>query len=577
MPSYRQKGEVLGDMRTKLLYVPRRYGVRKHEYRARHTFTPPLGTSILTAALREEGFAVDQDDLNARVFFRNWDARPRVKHDMALFDDLSRIRAFMKTGSDPELEDEADRILALTQLRGYDVVGLSASGQHNVSALGAAVVIAKLIKERFGSTIILGGLDKGDCPLPFSSLQDCAFIDFIVSGYGEAALLNLADALEHGTLGSYRLDGISWKGMHAGKGEPPYHQSRMPFHVPVFDGLPLNLYRYHPLREFSLSEAGHLMSRKRVLMLPYYFMTGCPYNCAFCGESANPGYRIKPVEQIVEDLLLLNQQYGARHFLFLNNMINPTKCFARNLSSALIKSGLDIRWSDCAHLGQLDRGLIEELKKAGAVRLIFGLETASERLLERMNKRFTLEQASAVLKLSHHAGIWNEVEVVCGLPQERESDIEATERFILNHAEYINHCNPNRFQLKKSAMLKNPARFGIRAVRPLRDDGYHAYGFDECGGLRWNYKRAQIQQSYERMELTMGQRFVGHKGMRFYRSNHNLPFLFYLYDLFDDKRDVEAVIHDGWDARRGYGPHATDRLEGYMYGAVQHLVSRVAR
>jgi len=391
-------------------------------------------------------------------------------------------------------------------------------------------------------------------------------------------LLNVCHALENNRLGEYRLDGVISEFRIAGRGEPPFHQGMQGFYIPYFGGLPLHLYRYHPLREFSREEAGHLMSRRSVLMLPYYFMVGCPFNCAFCGESYDDAYRVKPIEEIVEDLKALKKKYRANHFFFLNDMVNPSREFAARFSRALIEADLDVRWSDCAHFGPLDKELIFQLREAGAVRLIYGLESGSERLLRYANKHFTLQHASNVLRWSHEAGIWNEIEIICGLPYEEDRDINATAKFIGENLAYINYCHPNRFQLKRSRFLKTPERFGLSNVSPVNHE-YHYYRFDEVRGLDWEEKELQIQRSYEMVESVVGEQLIGSKGMHLYESDQNLPFLFYLYDLLDTKSEVEAVIHDRWNAR---APPARIRSRGLpfrsriyeAYHAARRLVAR---
>ncbi len=564
-------------MRIKLLYVPRLYGVNKHEYRDMHSFCPPLGISLLTAALTEKGFSADQDDLNAKVFFENWDARPKVKYSLEGFDDIRRIRCFLERGGDTELEEGASRMLSLTRLRGYDLVGLSTCGQHNFSTVGVALVMGKIIKQQHGSTIVIGGIDPS-YPIPSDELVKHFFIDFLVQGHGDTALLNLCHALQEEQLGRFRLDGVASTIKLDGITDPPYPQGMQGFYVPQFEGLPMHLYRYHPLREFNRDEIHHLVSRKYVLMLPYYFLVGCPFNCAFCRESYTHAYQIKPTDEIIEDLTGLKRKYRAQHFFFLNDMINPSREFAQEFSQALIDADLDIRWSDCAHFGPLDKKLLAQLRMAGAVRLIFGLESGSARLLRHVNKHFTLQHAGDVLKWSHDAGIWNEVEVVCGLPTETEEDVEATGKFLTTHLDYINYCHPNRFQLKQSQFTKTPGRFGLKQISPVEHD-YHSYRFDEIGGLKWEEKEKQIQRSYELIEGVVGKYLVGTKGIRLYRSNQNLPLLFYLYDLLGNKRDVEAVIHDKWGEKRPSVRTVRGRssLSGSVCGAYHRVRRMIAR
>jgi radical SAM superfamily enzyme YgiQ (UPF0313 family) len=71
-------------------------------------------------------------------------------------------------------------------------------------------------------------------------------------------------------------------------------------------------------------------------------------------------------------------------------------------------------------------GLLAKLRRAGAIRPVWGLETASPRLQQLIHKGLDLKEVEQVLQWSHEAGIYNAVQIIAGLPTERDEDIEAT-------------------------------------------------------------------------------------------------------------------------------------------------------
>ena len=535
-------------MKVKLLFVPRLYGTEKHEYTSEHTCTPPLGIPTISSVLKNHGHIVDQDDLDARVFFHPPSQGAGKGFDLAGFDDRGRIEAFLSSGRDEELEALADRLLAHTDLDGFDLVGLSLVGQHNFSALGSALVMAKRIKERKGALVVIGGLDDHDCLLPFDRIVAFEPIDFAITGYGGEPLLNLIYALENDLFNKICLERVSYRNKE--HQDIPHYYRIGPdcFFRPDFDGLPLDLYRYETARHFpELVQEG--AKEGPVLVLPYVFTFGCPHRCAFCSEAIDKDFEMKPVDKVVTDLEALRRRYGTRYFFFLNTNINPTYKYAEAFADEVSRRGLDIMWSCCAQFRNMDERLLEKLRRAGAVRLIFGLETASPRLLEFIRKGFTVDAARRLLGEAHRLGIWNEIELISGLPHERDEDVDATVRFIHENAHAINYCNNNRFILKKSWLLHDPARFGLANVSRIEEpeegdeEGLFLHRFDEVGGLGWEEKKGQILAAFDRVNSAVSRVIFESKGIRYYRSNQSLALLFYLYSTRSGKGEIESIVH----------------------------------
>ena len=87
------------------------------------------------------------------------------------------------------------------------------------------------------------------------------------------------------------------------------------------------------------------------------------------------------------------------------------------------------------------------MRKAGCIKLAYGIESASPRMLEYIDKRITQEQASKIIRETHEAGIWVGLNLITGMPTEKEEDIEATINFLKEHNKYINEFSPSHFSL----------------------------------------------------------------------------------------------------------------------------------
>ncbi len=542
-------------MRIKLLYPPkiddRIVGARFGKL----SRVPLISLPVLKSFLQEHGFEVDQDDLDVKVHEDNKSGGEEQKVDMALFLDRERIVDFLRSGSSEELEAQGRRILAKTDYRDYDMVGFSIINEWNFSAIASALVLAKLIRDETGALIAVGGSDVGGI-MDWLDLEDAIrFVDFLCMTPRHYEILDVLLALrkqkspfsdkgfmnENQYISSYAQDyppvifGSRTRHLEEHVSYYSYqlglHDSRAMFPGPDFTGLPIDHYRitFDDLdREFGTNHP--------FLILPYYFMLGCPFNCAYCRSSATEDkFVLKRVNHNVDDLESLAEQFGTSFFMFLNPEVNPTRKATRAFLQEMAARDVKILWSDCATFANLDSETLEQLYGAGARRLIFGAETASPRLLKYVGKRTTVEKMEETLKRSHELGIWNEVEIICGLPHETDEDIRMTQDFLGRNSDYIDWVHLHKFKLLYSKLLKYPDRYGIENIRQKPDPRYPGKAFDEVGGLAWEAKDRQIEESYRILhQLTVD--LLHDRGYN--SSDESFIRLFALFSRIDDKSKV---------------------------------------
>jgi radical SAM superfamily enzyme YgiQ (UPF0313 family) len=231
--------------------------------------------------------------------------------------------------------------------------------------------------------------------------------------------------------------------------------------VPRYDGLPLGHY-------FSMVETPNPMQRLwfcgrwNKLALAH----GCYWRrCAFCDTSLDYIRRYEPLDadRAVSRIKAIMAQTGQSGFHFVDEAMPPA--LLRALAERLIEGGLQITWwgnirFDAAFTPEL-AGL---LARSGCVAVSGGLEAATDRLLQMLDKGYTLDQAARVTRAFAQVGVMVHAYLMYGCPSETvQETIDALEYVRqLFEAGCIQSAYWHRFALTvHSPICRDPARYGI--------------------------------------------------------------------------------------------------------------------
>lgn len=499
---------------------------------------PPLGVGLITGYLKRRGFDIIQDDLHIKIFYESH-YKNNPFNQKSFFDE-KRILDYCSDGrTNLELEALFERLEEKSPVKGYDVILLSIQESlRNKTNVFFAIAYAKYLKRKYNPFILLGGFGVAVKLLYME--YDYPLIDFYVIGPGERALeIMLKGKKEQQNLLS--LEGIFYE-----RNKRVISSSYREIEVPTFDNLPIDYYKYHGLYfnySDDVKDTIEEFHRSDTLVIPFGFIRGCPYNCIFCCESnGSLDFVMKP-EVVVDTIERFQEKYQPSGYFFLNNEINVSESYVDKLCGFVLKRKLKILWSDCARANFTNKEILQKMKEAGCIRLIFGIETGSRRLLRYIKKEISLEQLERTIRWAHELGIWTGIEIICGLPHENDDDIQATIEFLRLNKPFINRFYYNTFDLRGGSLLfHEPHNYGIEKIFAVNEvvpyeerkysKNFTQFGFDEIGGLKWEEKKKQILNSYDRVVDAMG----GYEGFPTYEEEH---FLFFLYKKYG--HDIERI------------------------------------
>lgn len=203
------------------------------------------------------------------------------------------------------------------------------------------------------------------------------------------------------------------------------------------------------------------------LVLPLLTARGCYFGkCAFCnvGYGEAESFSQLRAEHLAEQMLALHDQYNAKHIFFADEAVTPRNL--RNLSPILEDAGTPLHWGGCVRFEKvITAELLQNMARGGCRMVLFGLESASQTIIDYMVKGTELEHMSRILLESTDAGIWNHTFFFFGFPGETLDDAQATVNFLFDHKPAIHSAALGTFLMERySPAHRFPAQYNVKRV-----------------------------------------------------------------------------------------------------------------
>jgi len=415
-------------------------------------YEPPVALAQISSCLKEASYDVSVFDLNIQFYKRRKEEYNTVWaiEQSAFWTSEDNVKKFLNDHADL-IDEHVNKIVEINPA----AIGFSV----NVCSLTATIELAKKIKQKIPQVRVIIGGPMFFVPVDISGILRYDCIDVIVYGEGEETFCELSRFLREGK------DIASCRGIAYKKGDKIVNTESMPLikdldKLPFLDFSVLSLDNYNPPEH--LGKHISLMTSR-----------GCIQNCVFCGPRAYwSGYRAMSGKRIYKELKYqLNKNPDLEHIEFLDLLLNGNMSnlneFCELMVAYPIKSGL--KWhANVIIRPEMTRDVLSKMKQAGCYHLTYGIESGSRRVLDLMRKKYSIEDADAVLKNTREAGIEATCNFMFGFPGEREEDFQQTLEFIKRNCKNITTVYPSRsyctvephsylqHHMKEFSMVSNP-------------------------------------------------------------------------------------------------------------------------
>lgn len=191
------------------------------------------------------------------------------------------------------------------------------------------------------------------------------------------------------------------------------------------DELPFPDWQAFPYREFRYA---HYLKKSPTFTLSA--SRGCPYTCGYyCPYPAFQGkqFRMRSVENVVEEMAYLAREYGARSLLFRDPVFSLEKKRIRELCEAIRGKNLKIEWACETHLARLDPELIDMMQAAGCRGINVGVESVNPEILKSMHRTAdNFRHQEEMIRYCEHKGVRIGAFFIFGNPEDTEETILST-------------------------------------------------------------------------------------------------------------------------------------------------------
>jgi hypothetical protein len=289
-------------------------------------------------------------------------------------------------------------------------------------------------------------------------------VDYVCLDDGELPLLKLLNHITKGDKDlarTFRLENGKVKFVNTAIEKDFEHKDSG---TPDFEGLPLSDY-------ISFSETTNPMhnlwsnGRWNKMMLAH----GCYWHrCSFCDISLDYIKRYNPADANVlcNRIEAVIKQTGQSGFHFTDEAASPV--VLKKLAEELLRRNISISWwTNIRFETAFSPELCKLLAASGCIAVSGGLEAASDRLLEKMEKGVTIEQVTTVCSAFRQAGIMIHAYLMYGFPtQTAQETIDSLEivRQLFKH-KLLQSAFWHRFAMTVHSPIGiNPEKFGVEQI-----------------------------------------------------------------------------------------------------------------
>lgn len=167
---------------------------------------------------------------------------------------------------------------------------------------------------------------------------------------------------------------------------------------------------------------------RRPKVAALWISKGCVAKCTFCQRSTS-GYQVNDITKLEEHLSLLQEKYNVGFIQIIDENFGSDKRHTYEIAKIMKK--FDMLWI-CGGI-RCNSVTFEDIKfyyDNGCSGLKFGVESGSQKILDLMEKRFTVEQVYSAIEYCYENNVYSPLAVMTGMPGETDETAQQTGVFL---------------------------------------------------------------------------------------------------------------------------------------------------
>lgn len=171
---------------------------------------------------------------------------------------------------------------------------------------------------------------------------------------------------------------------------------------------------------------------------------GCPWSCTFCGAETSwgRGFRANSIEYVLDAMAKVTERLPVKMIQIKDDTFTTHKKRVLELCGRIRERNLRFFWSCDTRVDLLSDELLKEMRLAGCQRLSLGVESGSQEILDKIEKKITPSEILESTELAKKYGIKVRYYMMLGNRGETRKTFEETLRFLerARPHEYVFSC-----------------------------------------------------------------------------------------------------------------------------------------
>jgi radical SAM superfamily enzyme YgiQ (UPF0313 family) len=245
---------------------------------------------------------------------------------------------------------------------------------------------------------------------PVETLTEAPWIDIVVRGEGEQTMLDIVSGKRLAD-----IDGIAYRDKKDGiklTGERRLIEN--------LDELPQPARHLFPLSRYHALDTSCTVVTSR----------GCPFSCIFCVGSRMGGRKMRYRNpRLVLDEIEQGLALGFKEVDLEDDLLTANHKHLFALLDGIMERGLKFKWRAFSRVDTVNMEVLQRMKQAGCVGLLYGVESGNQEILDRIKKKITLDKVKEATRMANALGIDVQAAFILGLPGESKETLAQTMEF----------------------------------------------------------------------------------------------------------------------------------------------------
>jgi len=137
-------------------------------------------------------------------------------------------------------------------------------------------------------------------------------------------------------------------------------------------------------------------------------------------------FRMRSIKNVVDEIEWLRDTHGADAFTFYDDAFTLDIERALKICEEIKKRKIGLPWDCQTRVDNVSKEVLAKMRRAGCEVVYFGVESGSQKILDAVGKKTTIQQNERAIRWAKDAGLFVIASLIIGYPSETADTLEQT-------------------------------------------------------------------------------------------------------------------------------------------------------